>query len=107
MLRHVCPFKKAMCHSMPSVTARKVSQRAESNTVQCYESVAKLAKHAKHHLSKAVSEWSWQVTLASISSWVHGRQEAEVGVAGDPHQVPPLSNGHAARATLQQTGYPF
>ena len=70
-------------------------------------SVSQHAKHAKHHLSEAVSEWSWQVALASISSWVHGRQKAEVGVAGDPHQIPPLSNGHATRAPLQQTGHSF
>lgn len=70
-------------------------------------SVSQRAKHAKRYLSETVSEWSWQVTLASISSWVHGRQEAEVGVAGDPHQIPPLSNGHAASAPLQQTGYSF
>ena len=59
------------------------------------------------YLSEAVPEGSWQVALASISGRVHGSQQPEIGVAGYPHHVTPLCNGHAAAATLQQPRYPL
>ena len=59
------------------------------------------------HLGEAVPERRRQVSFAGISSGVHGRQQPEVGVAGHPHQIPPLSNGHAAGAALQQARHPL
>ena len=59
------------------------------------------------HLSEAVPERSWKVSLASICCRIHSSQQAEIGVAGDGHHITPLCNCHAASAAFQQTCYPL
>ena len=85
-----------------SVLQQRIKQMLWGTLHASYMQLSGTCSAACTDLCEPVSEGCRQVPLASIRGRIHGSQEAEVGVAGNGVDVPPLCNGHTAAAAFQQ-----